>query len=233
MNLGAEPKKIAILGGLLAVAAIVLYTQVFSGPSEPAPVRRSVAPLNAPPSAAVPSARAAATRRRGISSSLGEFKPIVGSPNPQDRPDPATIDPEIHFDLLTKLQSIAVESTGRNIFQMGSAPAPVAAQGPLKALPTNIPKIAVNHPPTPVVAGPPPIPQAPPITFRYYGFKVLRHDGRKQAFLLDGDEIMIAGENETVKRGRYRVMHIGVNSITIEDTQFKHTQTLQLEEVKG
>jgi hypothetical protein len=32
-----------------------------------------------------------------------------------------------------------------------------------------------------------------------------------------------------VKR-RYRVVKIGVNSITIEDTQFKSTQTLQLQE---
>ncbi|HWE00595.1 MAG TPA: hypothetical protein VG345_16205 [Bryobacteraceae bacterium] len=232
MNLGAEPKKIAILGGLLAVAAIVLYTQVFSGPSEPAPARRSVAPLNAPASAAVPSARAAATRRRGISSSLGEFKPIVGSPNPQDRPDPATIDPEIHFDRLAKLQTIAVESTGRNIFQMGSAPAPAAAQGPLKPVPTKLQTIAVNHPPAPGAAGPQ-TPQAPPITFRYYGFEVLKADGRKQAFLLDGEDIMIAGENDVLKRGRYKVTHIGVNSITIEDTQFKHSQTLQLEEVTG
>jgi hypothetical protein len=232
MKLGAEPKKVKFLGGLLAVAAIVLYTQVFSGPSEPAPVRRSAAPLNAPPSAVVPAARASATRRRGTSSSLGEFKPILRPPNPQDRPDPATIDPEIHFDRLAKLQTIAVESTGRNIFQMGSAPAPMAAQGPVKPLPKT-PTIVMNHPPTPVAAGPPPTPQAPPITFRYYGFKVLRHDGRKQAFLLDGDEIMIAGENEMLKRGRYKVTHIGVNSITIEDTQFKHSQTLQLEEVTG
>ena len=73
----------------------------------------------------------------------------------------------------------------------------------------------------------------PPITFHYYGFKVSKANGRKEAFLLDGEDIMIAGENESVKRGRYKIMHIGVNSITIEDTQFKHSQTLQLEEVRG
>jgi hypothetical protein len=33
-----------------------------------------------------------------------------------------------------------------------------------------------------------------------------------------------------MKRGRYKVVKIGVNSITIEDTQFKSTQTLQLQE---
>jgi hypothetical protein len=68
------------------------------------------------------------------------------------------------------------------------------------------------------------------MTFKYYGYKVLKSNGRKEAFLLDGDEIIIAGEDEPVKRGRYKVVKIGVNSITIEDTQFKSTQTLPMQE---
>ena len=68
------------------------------------------------------------------------------------------------------------------------------------------------------------------MTFKYYGYKVSKADGRKEAFLLDGDDIIIAGENDAVKRGRYKVVKIGVNSITIEDTQFRSTQTLQLQE---
>lgn len=231
MKLGAEPKKVMILGGLVLVAGIVYFTQS-SGPSEPAPTRRPAPALNASPSGAVPTARATETRRRTGSSSLGEFKPVLRSPNPQDRPDPATIDPRIRFDLLTKLESVQVNSSGRNIFQMGAAPAPVAAQGPLKPLPKAPGTIAVNRPPT-AAAGPPPTPQAPPITFHYYGFKVSKANGRKEAFLLDGEDILIAGENDSVKRGRYKITHIGVNSITIEDTQFKHSQTLQLEEIRG
>jgi len=34
MNLGAEPKKIAILGGLALVGGYVFYTNVLSGPGE-------------------------------------------------------------------------------------------------------------------------------------------------------------------------------------------------------
>jgi hypothetical protein len=68
------------------------------------------------------------------------------------------------------------------------------------------------------------------MTFKYYGYKVSKADGRKEAFLLDGDDIIIAGENDAVKLGRYKVVRIGVNSITIEDTQFNTTQTLQLQE---
>lgn len=229
MKLGAEPKKIAILGGLLAVAAIVLYTQVFSGPSQPAPARRAVA-ANAPPPVAIPAGRADTTRRRTTGVSVGEFKPRVGELNPQDRRDPATIDPQIRFDLLAKLQSVEPESSGRNIFQLGAAP---AAAKPDTPLPKVTPPIQVTKAGAAPTSGPAAAPPAPPITFHYYGFKIAKANGRKQAFLLDGDEIMIAGENDTVKRGRYKVKRIGVNSITIEDTQFNHEQTLQLEEVTG
>jgi len=231
MKLGAEPKKIAILGGLLVVAGITYFTQ--SGPSEPAPAPRRAPAVTASPNRAVSTARAPETRRRGGNSSLGEFKPVLRSPNPQDRPDPATIDPRIRFDLLAKLESVQVNSSGRNIFQMGAAPAPAAPQGPLKPLPQAPGTIAINHPATLAAGGPPPPPTAPPITFHYYGFKVSKANGQKEAFLLDGDDIMIAGENESLKKGRYKITHIGVNSITIEDTQFRHEQTLQLEEIRG
>ncbi len=232
MKLGAEPKKVAILGGLVLVAGIIYFTQS-SGSSEPAPAPRRAPAMNASPSSAVPTARATETRRRTGSSSLGEFKPRVGAANPQDRPDPATIDPQIRFDLLAKLEGVQVNSSGRNIFQMGAAPPAPPAQGPLKPLPKSPGTIVVNHPATPAAAGPPPAPTAPPITFHYYGFEVSKANGRKQAFLLDGEDIMIAGENDSVKKGRYKITHIGVNSITIEDTQFKHSQTLQLEEIRG
>jgi hypothetical protein len=76
---------------------------------------------------------------------------------------------------------------------------------------------------------PPPPPQAPPITFKYYGYKVSTSSGRKEAFLLDGEDIIIAGENDAIKAGRYKVVRIGVNSITMEDTQFRSQQTLQLQ----
>ena len=68
------------------------------------------------------------------------------------------------------------------------------------------------------------------MTFKYYGYKVSKSDGRKQAFLLDGEDIIVAGENEEFKRGRYKINRIGTNSITIEDTQFKSSQTLPLAE---
>ena len=162
---------------------------------------------------------------------VSEFKIRQGVEPGEEKPDPATIDPTLRLDLLAKLQQVEPPATMRNIFQYGAAPPPPAAAKPVE-LPKNTPKIAINQPPPPPPGPPPPppVPTPPPMTFKYYGYKVSKSDGRKEAFLLDGDEIIIAGENDDMKRGRYKVVRIGVNSITIEDTQFKSTQTLQLQE---
>jgi hypothetical protein len=68
------------------------------------------------------------------------------------------------------------------------------------------------------------------MTFKYYGYTAKKVDGHKKAFLLDGDDIIMGAENEVIKRGRYKIVRIGVNSIVIEDTQFQSTQTLPLAE---
>jgi hypothetical protein len=163
---------------------------------------------------------------------VSEFKIRQGVEPGEDKPDPATIDPTLRLDLLAKLQQVEPPASMRNIFQYGAAPPPAAVAVKPVDLPKNTPKIAINQPP-PKPAGPPPppaAPTAPPMTFKYYGYKVSKSDGRREAFLLDGDEIIIAGENDDMKRGRYKVVRIGINSITIEDTQFKSTQTLPLQE---
>jgi hypothetical protein len=129
------------------------------------------------------------------------------------------------------VQNVEPEPSIRNLFQYGAAAPPPSATK-LVELPKGVAKIPINQPPPPPAAptGPPPAPTAPPMTFKYYGYKVAKATGRKQAFLLDGDEIIIAGENDAVKNARYKIVKIGVNSITIEDTQFKSQQTLQLQE---
>jgi hypothetical protein len=236
VKLGAEPKKIAILGGLLTTAAVVLYFNVFSGPSEPTPVRIT-APAPVATEAAAPATTASAPaprteRKRAAKGGGSEFKIRQGTPPGEDKPDPATIDPTLRLDLLAKVQAVEAPESMRNIFQYGAAPPPPSAK-PID-LPKAPPKIAINNQPPPTPTGPPPSPPppvAPPMTFKYYGYELSKSNGRKQAFLLDGDDIIIAAENEPMKRGRYRIVRIGVNSIVIEDTQFKSTQTLPLVEV--
>jgi hypothetical protein len=229
LNLGAEPKKIAWLAGIVAAGAGVIYYENFSSSDSvrvPVPTARAAAP--GPTVIRIP--KASSDRRRVTNQGLiDDWKPRQGPKNPEDRPDPATIDPAVRLDLLAKVQGVESAVAGRNLFAFGAAPPPPQAAVP--ALPKNVGKIAVNQPPPPPVTppGPPPPPVAPPMTFKYYGYKISTTDGHKAAFLLDGDDILVAGENDTIKR-RYRVVKIGVNSITIEDTQFKSTQTLQLQE---
>ncbi len=230
MNLGADPKKIAWLSGILVIGGGIIYYADFSSSdsSGPAPAASTSAPVAAPVSSRSP-VRQADRRRVTNQGLIQDWKPRLGPKNPEDRPDPATIDPTLHLDLLAKVQAVEAAPAGRNIFVFGAAPPPPAAVMPVMP---KVGQIAVNHPapPPPVMnPGPPPAPVAPPMTFKYYGYKISKTDGHKAAFLLDGDDILIAGENDTVKR-RYKVVRIGINSITIEDTQFKSTQTLQLQE---
>ena len=52
----------------------------------------------------------------------------------------------------------------------------------------------------------------------------------ERAFLIgDEDQVFIATEGDVFKK-RYRVVRIGVNSIVIEDLQFKDKQSLPLEQ---
>ena len=86
----------------------------------------------------------------------------------------------------------------------------------------------VEPPPKPPV--PPPPPPPPAITLKFYGYSTPRTDGAKRAFFLDGDDIFVAAEGDLVKK-RYRVVQIGVNSVIMEDTEFKNNrQTLVIQQ---
>ena len=225
MNLGAEPKKLAILSGLVVVSLVGLYLD-FSGDSTPETPRAVSTPTAAP----VYANSASGTVRGRGRVAVSDFHPRQGS-RPDERVDPASIDPELRLDLLAKVQAVDMTSPGRNIFQFGAAPPP---DKPIAALPKDVPKIPVNQPaPQPVVpAGPPPPRPAPPIPLKFYGYQVSKNDGHRSAFLLDGDDIIVAVENQTVKQ-HYRIVRISLTSIVIEDTQSKSTQTLPLQEIPG
>jgi hypothetical protein len=117
---GADSKKLAILGGLLVIAALVLYFNVFAGDSGSPSAPRPAAAVSAPPVPA--SANPTPPRRREASrNSVSEFKPRLGVARPEDRPDPATIDPTLRLDLLAKVQNVEPEQATRNLFQYGVA----------------------------------------------------------------------------------------------------------------
>jgi len=64
---------------------------------------------------------------------------------------------------------------------------------------------------------------------KFYAFWVARDNGRRTACFLDGEDILMAGEGETLKR-RYRVIRINATSVVMEDLDVKKQQTLPLVE---
>ncbi len=228
MNIGAEPKKLAALGGLVLIGGYLFYSNVLSGPSDPEPDRPSAAVSHtspAPPEA--PSYPAAqTTARRQASRYSEEFRPSLKPKRPEDRVDPMSIDPTLRLDLLAKVQAVDMQGGARNLFQFSTAPPPPLPKEPI--VPVKTPQqVAKEEEQKRAEAGPPKEPPPPPIMLKYYGYSSVRGDNRKRAFFLDGDEILVAGEGELVKK-RYKVVRIGVNSVVMEDTQFKHEQTLPL-----
>jgi hypothetical protein len=182
------------------------------------------------PSLAPPPQRSAPARVRGNNT---EFRPSLKPRTGENRIDPTSIDPTLRFDLLAKVQAVDPHGGNRNLFQFGAPPPPPAPKEPEpKIIPSAVAAGRANpgeiKPAAP--AGPPP---PPPIPLKYYGYSTQKGEIRKRAFFLDGEEILVAGEGDTVKR-RYRVVRIGINSVVMEDTEHKSQQTLPLtEEVVG
>jgi hypothetical protein len=225
-QLGADPKKIVILA-VLFLAAVYFYfsNRNSDGPASPSPGRVPAAASSAS-KAAAPGSIGRSTYRvvQQSASASREFRPSLKPKNI----DTANIDPTLRLDLLAKVKTVGVESATRSLFEIGTAPpAEVTA---IKKEPDKI-EIARNivGPVMPKAVEPPPEPKAPPIPLKFYGFVNKTKVGDKRAFFLDGEDIVIASEGDTIKK-RYKIVRIGVNSAVVEDTDFKtnNQQTLPL-----
>ncbi|MSV28832.1 MAG: hypothetical protein EXQ52_08805 [Bryobacterales bacterium] len=247
MKLGAEPKKIAFLAGLSLAGAYLFYVNVLSQPGAPAPEPPRKTATSAPtaaPTAPAPKAQSAprtavSTAKRDPSGRRGggiqEFRPSLKPKRPEDRPDPTTIDPTLRLDLLAKVQGIEHAGSSRNLFQFSAPPAPPAPKLPdVKIVPKTPAQIAQEKiqeaAKTSAAAAVKPPPA--PINLKFYGYSTLRREGRKRAFFLDGDDILVAEEGEIVKK-RYKVIRIGLNSVVMEDVDSKVQQTLAMLEEAG
>src|SRR5262249_1689719 len=114
MKLGAERKKVAILGGLLLVGGYFFYTNVISDSSDP-PARPQQGPLatnsqdltdaldaTAP---VAPPPRGPVVRSVSKSSKTREeFHPSLKR-KPEEAIDPTSIDPTLRFFFLAKVQT--------------------------------------------------------------------------------------------------------------------------------
>jgi hypothetical protein len=233
MKLGADRKKLIYLAVFLFVGGLAIWTNGFSswGSSDSgSSTAVRPAPVAAPGSAINGTAAVDPTQRRKEGQlQSSDWHPVYR--DPKVVVDALKVDPTLRLDLLAKVQQVAIDPVQRNLFQFGAAPPPPQDKSPLP----NVGKIdmAHNHPPGPMPApkppGPPAPPTAPAITFKYYGYSNARDNSRKRAFFLDGEDIIIASEGELIKK-RYKLVKIGVNSVTMEDTQFSSQQTLPLAE---
>ena len=226
MKLGTEDKKkVGFLAVLAAVAGYMAYANLLSGPGPagaPAPAAISVGQVgDLPHNAPLTARRAPVGRKQG-----DEFHPVLHSKRPEDQIDPMSIDPTLRLDLLAKLEDTEPAGGARNLFQFGAPPPKESLKGPEPVVKPGPVQAAVEGDGEP--SKPPGSPPPAPINLKYYGFSS-RNNGKKTAFFLDGDEILIAPEGETVKR-RYRVVRIGVNSVLMEDTESKRQQSLPLAE---
>jgi len=226
MKTGAEPKKVVALVGLMAVAAIVYWTNSSSDAPVSSPAARPAAdPAAAVSTVSVPTkiARRDATGH----ANLGEFSPKL-----PDKIDPSKIDPTLRLDLLSKVQSIELEGGVRFIFQIGTPPPDPVAVAKDSSIPKTS-KVDLSGPqptaPAPPPTAPPPtvVASTPAINLKYYGYSTKRSDGEKKAFFLDGEDIIVAAEGEIIKK-QYKIVRIGVNSVQMEDTAHRSTQTIPL-----
>ncbi|MGP0072668.1 MAG: hypothetical protein ACLPWF_12145 [Bryobacteraceae bacterium] len=224
-KVGADSKKVAILVGLVALAGFVYFYNSNSGGgpvSTPIAARARVA--TSASSAAGP--RSDRSGYRTIQQSAGSAREFRPSLKPKNI-DPTSIDPTLRLDLLTKLKTVDVGTGLRSLFEIGAAP-------PSEINLKEPAKIAIARPVVgpvmPKAVEPPPEPRAPPIPLKFYGFVNKTKVGDKRAFFLDGEDIVIAGEGDLIKK-RYKIVRIGVNSAVVEDTEFhsNNQQTLPLE----
>jgi len=229
---GLEPKRAILLGVLLLILVYFLWPKSHNEGDEPATPhtpRASVPPpLEQTPESqggVATAPRRAANDRGRARDGMEEFRPSLRRVR-QANTDPSRIDPTLRLDLLARLQNVKLEGGMRSLFEASDTP-PVAINEPGKVLPKGAVKpmndIAKRQPPP----GPPPQPPPPPIPLKFYGFVNPADVKDRRGFFLDGDDIMVAHEGDTLQK-RYKVIRIGVSSAVVEDTQFSNQQNLPL-----
>ena len=123
-----------------------------------------------------------------------------------------SLDPRLRLDWLKGTEDTKYSGNGRNIFQ-------TYVEIPKPIVPPVHDQQTQNLPPP----GPPP---PPPIDLKFFGF-ASRPGEAKKIFLSEGEDIFIAGEGQIVDR-RYKVLHISLNAVEIEDVLNNNRQSIPL-----
>jgi hypothetical protein len=139
---------------------------------------------------------------------------------PGKKVKPENLDPTLRLDLLAASEQTKYEGNGRNIF---------VSQAEDVVIPKpNGTGLAPGSPgATPIIYTPPPVPSAPPIPLKFFGFASQAGEPKK-IFLAQGEDVWVAAEGEIVDR-RYKVVRISTNSVEIQDVvNSGPPQTIQL-----
>jgi hypothetical protein len=208
IKVGTENKRNVIIAAVLFCILIYLgITQIFGGSPTPAPTAKVVPPRSTPQTTVV------RNTTPGTTTAIGQAAPAA-------RKLPGTgLDPALHLERLAQSESIEYAGNGRNIFSADSIPPP-QIETPLAAARQNE---AANAPP---VYTPPPVPQPPAIDLRYFGYSANK-DGKRQAFLLHGEDIFQASAGDIVDH-RFKVVAVDLRSVQVTDLSYNNTQTLPL-----
>jgi hypothetical protein len=206
LKVGTENKRNVIIAGVLfAIVLGLVINQLVGGPSTPA----TPAAVPARPTV-VRQGPAATSAVQASSSSQGTSAPAA------HKLSGSGLDPALHLEKLAMSESIEYAGNGRNIFSAESAPPPIETAA---AAARPAAQEVVN-------TGPPPPPQPPAIDLKFFGYSA-DSAGKREAFLLHGDDIFRAAAGEIVNH-RYKVVAVDPHSIQITDLSYNNTQTLQL-----
>lgn len=126
------------------------------------------------------------------------------------------LDPTLDLTLLAQSEDIKYGGNGRNIFAAGSLP----------TIPKAIKNGTMDHQEQAKVYIPPQPPPPPPINLKFFGF-ANKPGEAKRVFLVQGEDVFIAGEGDIVDR-RYRVVHISPTAVEMEDVLNNNKQSIPL-----
>ncbi len=236
-SVGAEPKKLIILGVLVVVLGVVYWTN--SSPDLPpgavaTPPQSTAKSTAKTTSASERNAAAAASKttvaprpapaRRTTRNGSDDFTPSLKVAEDFDL---STVDPTLKLDRLAKVRAVGEVGGKRSLFEYYTPPPPpppkVAAINPQDAAAAKAPE----QPQKAASTGPPKPPPPPPPAFKFFGYEGRPGDPMRRAFFVEGEDNYLVAEGDLV-RDRYKVIRIGVTSVEVEDTVSKTRHTLQI-----
>ena len=143
-----------------------------------------------------------------------------------------TADASLRKELLDRVRGIEEPSVERDIFNFGRPRRPeVKPPTPAETKQAQARLEAAMRKPKPAPARAAPRkapPRAKPPDWKYYGLASLPGLDTRRAFLLDGEEILVAAEGALIQE-RYRIGQIGLEALVLEDMQAQQEFTIPLE----